>query len=268
MRASYQVRIAWLVVWVVVVILLGTRTPLFEWLHTPLASVIAPVARFMHNTVSNDTRLSELSKKQLIAQIETLQQERLFWETAVASVSTTARICTDLARTLSLPDRHASFHRIGANVLGTGASFDTSLLLIDQGRNAGVQVGDTVITPEGALVGTVHTVAAKSAYIRTLAHPASAIAGASVDSGQLVGLVRGQFGLSTQLTLIPKAAQLRQGSLIQTAGMDEAIPPGIVIGSVEGIEEESNTELLRASIQVRYSQENLRQVILLTRPAS
>lgn len=266
MRASYRIRVGWVVVWAVVVVLIGTRTTWFQWLRTPIIQLVSPVARWVHGTTANDSALSAKSKEELIVEIEALRAQRLHWEVATASASTTARVCSDLSHAFSLIDRYRSYQVLGANVLGTGTSFDTSLLLIDQGATAGVQGGDTVLTTEGALVGTVHTVANHSAYIRTLAHPSSAISGASVDDGTLVGLVRGQFGLSTQLTLIPKAANLRQGSLIQTAGMDQAIPAGIVIGAVEGLEEEPNTELLRASIQVRFAQENLRQVMILTRP--
>ena len=266
MRASYQIRVAWVLFWAVAVVLVGTRTTAFQWLRTPITHLIAPIASWVRGSTASDSTLNAMSKSALIAEVESLREQRLHWEVAVANASTTARMCDDLVRTVSLRNRYASFRVLGANVLGTGTSFDTSLLLVDQGTEAGVQIGDTVLTTEGALVGTVHTVSNQSAYIRTLAHPASAISGASVEQGTLVGLVRGQFGLSTQLTLIPKAAQLRQGSLIQTAGMDQAIPPGIVIGSVEGLEEEPNTELLRASIQVRYAQENLRQVMILTRP--
>lgn len=267
MRASYQIRVAWVLIWAIAVVLIGTRTSLFQWLRAPISKLVAPIAGWVHDTTASDASLAAKSKEELIAEIEALREQRLRWEVATASASTTARVCADLERAFSLIDRHKTFRPLGANVLGTGMSFDTSLLLIDQGSEAGVQTGDTILTTDGALVGTVHTVTTQSAYIRTLAHPASAISGASVEQGTLVGLVRGQFGLSTQLTLIPKAAQLRQGSLIQTAGMDQAVPAGIVIGSVEGLEEEPNTELLRASIQVRYAQENLRQVIVLTRPA-
>lgn len=257
---------AWVVVWAVAVVLIGTRTSWFQWLRDPLVGFVAPIASWVRGTTAQDQSLAARSKDELIAEIEQLRRERLTWETAAASTATTARVCADLERAFSLINRYKSYTARAANVLGTGMSFDTSLVLVDQGQAQGVQVGDTVLTVEGALAGTVHTVANSSAYVRTLAHPSSAISGASVEQGTLVGLVRGQFGLSTQLTLIPKAAQLRQGSLIQTAGMDAAIPAGIIIGAIEGLEEEPNTELLRASIQVRYAQENLRQVIILTRP--
>lgn len=268
MRASYRIRVAWVVVWAVAVVVIGTRTPWFQWLRDPLVRLMSPVASWVRGGTAQDSSLTSKSKDELIAEIEQLRRERLIWEAATATTATAARVCTDLERAFSLIDRYKSYTVRGANVLGTGMSFDTSLVLVDQGSAHGVRPGDTVLTVEGALVGTVHSVADTSAYVRTLAHPSSAISGASVEQGTLVGLVRGQFGLSTQLTLIPKSAQLRQGSLIQTAGMDEAIPAGIVIGAIEELEEEPNTELLRASIQVRYAQENLRQVIILTRSGS
>lgn len=265
MRASYQIRGAWVLFWALAIVLIGTRTSWFGWLRSPLVRLVAPAASWVRGTTASDNTLSSLSKGELITEVERLRHEQQTWEIATAHTSTTARLCSDLERAFSLIDRFKSFHVLGANVLGTGMSFDTSLVLIDQGSAQGVQVGDTVLTTEGALVGTIHSVADTSAYVRTLAHPSSAISGASVEQGTLVGLVRGQFGLSTQLTLIPKSAAVRQGSLIQTAGMDQAIPAGIIIGSIEGLEEEPNTELLRASIQVRYAQENLRQVMVLTR---
>lgn len=116
----------------------------------------------------------------------------------------------------------------------------TQTLLLSCGENQGVKVGYGV-TANGYLVGKVVLVSARTATVRLLTAPTTAVdvrvvggrTGLSQDkSGQIGGVLKGSFGSGLALEYIPETSDVQKGDLVLTAGVNALIPPDVLVGTV------------------------------------
>jgi rod shape-determining protein MreC len=121
-------------------------------------------------------------------------------------------------------------------VISWNPSAWTSAFTIGGGENAGIRVGDTVITADGFLVGQVIEVGGSTSTVRTLVDVDSSV-GAIVDRSGLTGIAAGEFQLMERGVL--KLGFLQAGSnpplngdTIMTSGAGEVFPQGLVIGKI------------------------------------
>jgi rod shape-determining protein MreC len=115
---------------------------------------------------------------------------------------------------------------------------------IDKGESAGVRVNDPVINDEG-LVGKVAQVASDGAQV-TLITDSSVGVSARIGSSGATGIVQPKVGDPNDLLLqyLPANARADRGEYVVTSGTvsspdDSLYPPGIPIGQVTSINEES-----------------------------
>ena len=97
----------------------------------------------------------------------------------------------------------------------------TSSLTLNKGTSHGVESGDAVIDGTGSLVDTDTSL------------------GAQVFRTKDLAIAAGNFSLMEQgrlrLELLPAGCQLLPGDLVQTSGLGDYYPSGLVIGTVEEI---------------------------------
>ncbi|MDR0819491.1 MAG: rod shape-determining protein MreC [Oscillospiraceae bacterium] len=115
------------------------------------------------------------------------------------------------------------------------ASSWSSSFVIAGGTSAGIQIGDSVITEEGFLVGQVIEVGTMTAKVRTIIDIDSSV-GALVDRNGISGVASGDFELMERgllkLGMLPTAPDLLNGDTIMTSGSGEVFPQGLVIGTI------------------------------------
>jgi len=120
-------------------------------------------------------------------------------------------------------------------VIGRSSSSWTSTITIGGGSIDGIQVGDSVITDQGFLVGQVTSVGATTAEVRTIIDIDSSI-GALIDRSGISGMASGDFELMNRgvlkLDLLPSGSDLLNGDTILTSGTGEIFPQGLVIGKI------------------------------------
>ena len=139
---------------------------------------------------------------------------------------------------LELKKEHTDFTFEPATVTGTGSGNYKTVLTLDVGTDNGVDVGMTVVTPDG-IVG--HIVEAGSAWSKavTLVESGSAV-GAQVERTGETGLVEGDFHLASdgmcKITYLAADSDIREGDRIMTTGTGSVYPGGLVIGYVESVE--------------------------------
>jgi rod shape-determining protein MreC len=136
------------------------------------------------------------------------------------------------------------YHPVTATVFGKSPNIWYATVTIDKGAAAGVRVNDPVINGEG-LVGKVAQVASDAAQVDLITDSSMGVS-ARIGTSNVTGIVQPKVGDPNNLLLqyLPANFQVSSGEYVVTSGTvaspDESLyPPGIVIGQVGSVNEES-----------------------------
>ncbi len=136
------------------------------------------------------------------------------------------------------------YHPVTATVVAKSPSIWYSTVTIDKGESSGVRVNDPVINDEG-LVGKVAQVASDGAQVDLITDSSVGVS-ARIGASGATGIVQPKVGDPNDLLLqyLPADARANQGEYVVTSGTvsgpdDSLYPPGIPIGQVTSINEES-----------------------------
>jgi rod shape-determining protein MreC len=138
------------------------------------------------------------------------------------------------------------YHPVTATVIGQSPSLWYETVVIDKGEGAGIQRNDPVINAEG-LVGKVAQVFSDGAVVDLITDSTMGVA-ARIGTSRAAGIVVPKVGDPKDLLLqyLPSTAQPNKGEYVVTSGTiapgsgDESLyPPGLLIGQVTSVEEES-----------------------------
>ncbi len=143
-------------------------------------------------------------------------------------------------------------------MLDTSSRFKS--IILDSGSNSGIEVNDAVVNASG-LIGRVVLTTKDMAKVQLITDGNSS-AGVLVDRTRRQGVLRGDGSTGAQLYDIISLADVREGDLIMTAGIDGIYPKGIPAGVVT--KAEKGQELFK-SITVRPSVDfgSIEEVIVL-----
>jgi rod shape-determining protein MreC len=138
----------------------------------------------------------------------------------------------------------SNYHPVTATVVGKSPNIWYSTVTIDRGEAAGVHINDPVINGEG-LVGKVTQVASDGAQVSLITDSTIGVS-ARLGSTPATGIVQPKVGAPNDLLLqyLPANAQANKGDYVVTSGTvsshdDSLYPPGIPIGQVTSVNEES-----------------------------
>ncbi len=136
------------------------------------------------------------------------------------------------------------YRPVTATVVAKSPNVWYSTVTIDKGESSGVRVNDPVINSEG-LVGKVAQVASDGAQV-TLITDSSVGVSARIGTSGATGIVQPKVGDPNDLLLqyLPANTEANKGEYVVTSGTvsspdDSLYPPGIPIGQVTSINEES-----------------------------
>jgi rod shape-determining protein MreC len=135
------------------------------------------------------------------------------------------------------------YHPVTATVVGKTPNLWYSTVNIDKGESSGIQVDDPVINEEG-LVGKVAAVVSDGAELDLITNSSMGVS-ARIGTSTATGLVQPKLGDPNDLLLgyLPANAQANTGEYVVTsgtvAGGESLYPPGLMIGQVTSVNEES-----------------------------
>jgi len=144
------------------------------------------------------------------------------------------------------------YHPVTATVVGKSPNIWYATVDIDQGESAGVHVNDPVINGEG-LVGKVALATSDGAEVSLITDSTMGVS-ARLGTTNATGIVQPKLGDPNDLLLqyLPANTVANPGEYVVTSGTvsspdDSLYPPGILIGQVTSVNEESAYE----SVNVR-----------------
>lgn len=206
----------------------------------PMQKGLNKVGSVLHIQKEDFTSKKELQKKNddLKEQVASLE-ERL---------NRTALEQSELEKLRKLYDMDQSYdtyEKAAANVVGKDASnwFDT--FIIDKGSNAGIEIGNNVIA-DGGLVGIVTDVGSNYAKVRSIIDDASNVSATDVAtsdncivSGSLKSMNERQQLEITDMK--DSDDQVKAGDQIVTSNISDRYLPGIPIGYITDITQDSSS---------------------------
>ncbi len=137
-----------------------------------------------------------------------------------------------------------SYSPVAATVVGKTPNIWYSTVNIDKGTSAGVRVNDPVVNGEG-LVGKVAAVVSDGAQVDLITDSSMGVS-VRIGTSNATGIVQPKVGDPNDLLLqyLPANSQANDGEYVVTSGTvaspdDSLYPPGIVIGQVTSVNEES-----------------------------
>lgn len=123
-------------------------------------------------------------------------------------------------------------------IISWSASNFSSSFTIGQGSNAGVALGDCVITENGYLVGRITEVSATSATVTTVLDTTVSIGAMIYESGE-TGILEGDFDLfkkdRIKLSYLSEDADVIIGNTVVTSGKGGLYPAKLVVGYIESL---------------------------------
>jgi rod shape-determining protein MreC len=138
----------------------------------------------------------------------------------------------------------SNYRPVTATVVAKSPNIWYSTVTIDKGEGSGVRINDPVINGEG-LVGKVTQVASDGAQVSLITDSTMGVS-ARLGTTPATGIVQPKVGEPNDLLLqyLPPSTQANRGDYVVTSGTvsspdDSLYPPGIPIGQVTSVNEES-----------------------------
>jgi rod shape-determining protein MreC len=186
-----------------------------------------------------DTVHAKSQRNQLVKQVGKLRRE-LIADRAEKHSYHELLVLDHLDKQLSVN----SYHPVNATVVGKSPNIWYSTVTIDKGESAGVRVNDPVINGEG-LVGKVAQAASDGAQVSLITDSSVGVS-ARIGTTNATGIIQPKVGDPNDLLLqyLPANTSANRGEYVVTSGTvsspdDSLYPPGIPIGQVTSVNEES-----------------------------
>jgi len=188
-----------------------------------LSAVFDPVASFLSdignvNDLRNENARLRLENEQLQNKVTSLQEE--------------SQQVAELQAALGVQQSGGAAKKVAANVVAHDTSPGVDVISIDKGSGSGIQVGMTVLSSGGTLMGTVTKVTGANAFVRLVTDTRSKVNARTLET-QASGVIEGtlnrglSFGLSQQ--------EVNVGDTLVTSGLGGNYPPDIPIGKVSAV---------------------------------
>ena len=161
---------------------------------------------------------------------------------------------------LALPPR-AQYHSIAANVIARSTTTWFRRLTIDRGTFDGLKLNMPVMTA-GGIVGRVISVGPNFAMVQVVTDKQAGV-GAMLQTSRAMGEVRGLDNAHCELKNVSTAVNVQEGESVVTTGLDRIYPKGLLIGTVERIEQDPNAPFNKIVIKLTAPVDRLEHVLVL-----
>ena len=166
----------------------------------------------------------------------------------------------------NLREKHEDFTYESAKIVSWDSSNYASAFNISKGSDQGVELGDSVVTEYGALVGQITELGTNWATVRTLID-VNTNGGALIGEMGSSGMVVGEFSLmqqgQTRVTYLSSGSQIFQGDEVLTSGAGGSFPPGLIIGEISAIMSEAGGQTTYGVIDPACDLSTLSQVFVI-----
>jgi rod shape-determining protein MreC len=245
----------------------------FIGLVQPVADIISrisgPVLADLYSLSSiwHNSSGEELTKEESMAENEKLKKEinSLLKENARLKAVEEENI--QLRQSLNFFEKN-DYHYLLGRVISRGELVDFSghveEVTVNRGAKDGVVPGLVVLDNEGIVVGKVAAVKETIAKIYLTTNRQCKLAATISGRNQTSGITEGELGLTIKMSFIPQEEKIKVNDIVVTSGLEQYIPPGLVIGRVTEVNKESSELWQSADLTplANFSQLNIISILL------
>lgn len=171
-----------------------------------------------------------------------------------------------LREMLNYTQSATQFDLMAAQVIGRDMDTWTNVIIVNRGSNDGIVNNMPVVTAKG-LVGRVVETSLNASKVQLILDPRSSV-GTLVQrhESRVAGIVQGNIedAMSPQMVNIPRNSDIIQGDIIVTSGFGGIYPKGIMVGTVESLENASGGLLEIATLSPAVDFRKLEDVLIIT----
>lgn len=262
--------IAGVVITVIILILLvflsNTSIGRLSRIENAFSLIVMPIQNgittLKHKIQGNSTFFTDINN--LKAENEELKEKNSELEQALRALESIKAENETLKEAMNLTEKYGEYKTVSGYVINKDISNYSSILVINVGRNDGVEVDMTVIADKG-LVGHIISVTDTTAKVQTIIDSSSSVSctiSASEDSIIAKGVLDSESLLKA--TYIPTKANLVPNDSIETSGQGGIYPKGIHIGNIKEIVNTKNITDRYALIETAVDFSKLSTVLVIT----
>ena len=167
---------------------------------------------------------------------------------------------------LGLKEENPEFNFVEANAISRDAADIFGSYTIDKGSLSGIQEGNAVLHGN-YIVGIISKAYPSYSVVKTILDPDFSVSAYEIVSGE-ISYVTGDAALAAdgkcKMANLASTASVTYGSIISTAGISGNIPKGLIIGTVEEINEETTSIAHYAVIKPGIDVNNISNCLVLT----
>ena len=146
------------------------------------------------------------------------------------------------------------------------ASNWSSSFTISKGSDNGLEVGDSVITEYGVLVGTISELGSNWATVETVVDIGTSI-GVLVGNEEVSAMLQGDYTLMRsqymKLTFVAETGRVITGDIVVTSGAGGAYPQGLILGTVTSVHTEAAGQVEYAVVEPFTDLDALTQIFVI-----
>lgn len=241
MRKSKKTGIAGIiitiVILIVIVIISNIKIDNVAFIESSAGIFVMPIQNgltYLKNWMSgNNTFFTNINNLQ--EENEELKKKNSELEKSLRELEIVKSENSTLKEYVNLKDKYTEYETIPAYVINKDISNYNDTIVINVGKDDGIEVNMPVIADQG-LVGHVISVTSKTAKVQTIVDTASTISCTLTTSRDNV-IARGTLEEKSTLkaTYIPTSATVLEGDTIETSGLGGIYPKGIHIGTIKRV---------------------------------
>lgn len=237
--------------------------PFAGGIETRLSATLAPAASAIRGAVRpvSDVLLNAGQIRDLSAENAELRRRLAQAESDVAALREERTALERAAALLSAVGPSAD-QFTPASVLLRDPAPGRQHVVIDRGRDHGVQPGQPVVGAGSTLVGVVSEVDAKQARVRLLTDRQSAVA-VLIQSSRTPAVLAGD-GRALHLEFVPIDAAITPGEVILSSALGGLLPPGLLIGRVASVESRGSDLFQVVTVDPLANLDRVEQVLVMT----
>ncbi|MCR5737856.1 MAG: rod shape-determining protein MreC [Eubacterium sp.] len=171
-----------------------------------------------------------------------------------------------LRQLYELDQDYSHYKKVGASVIGKDTGNWFNIFTINKGSDDGIKVDMNVIC-DGGLVGIVFDVGKNYAKVRSIIDDESGVSVCFTDATD-TGIVSGDLKLIEKgylnITDIPGEAKVSEGDVVVTSKISDKFLPGILVGYVNKVSQDSNELTQSGTILPVVDFEHINEVLVIT----
>lgn len=212
--------------------------------------ILHPAEKILRKIISSPSKFAYNSSIFLRSNGDSAQIKCANREDYIAKMSLLSDENETLRRQLGFLSK-TKFTYASADVVGRNLEQIGSTLIINRGQNDGIKKGQPVIIEDGIFIGKIARSEDNMAVIQLLNDGQSKVAATIVNNEKSIGIVEGGYGISIRMNFIPQQEAISPGDIVVTSGLEQNIPRGLVIGTIEAVEKEAYQPFQRAVLTTR-----------------